>query len=121
MTTTTYTLAGRELTLAAPASYATCTDIMDADARNPRRATMAALGVCARGPGRPPIRYDAHDYNPLAYGGAVLDWLHGQGVPEKEAFKIGEVARDLVWSAFIPAKALEKARGNDGAGEGSTG
>lgn len=113
----TLTLGGKTIRLVPPPSYAAVNDVLIADDKNPQRAVCAALGMCARGPGRPPLRFDAHDYDALKYGGAVLDWCVAQGIPTEEVFALGVQARRLMLESIVTKEDLDAAGNGSGAEE----
>jgi hypothetical protein len=119
---TKYTVGEHEITLGVPASYAVRLDIIHAQNSNRLRATAAALGACWRGPGRPSARYELCDYNPLLFGGQVLDELQGRGVELRTVFEVGTHALDMLAAATFPTKqGVDAAEGfSDRSGEGST-
>lgn len=109
-------LGGKKYKLVAPASHALVNDLVNAMGNNAERALCAALGVCCRGPGRAPIRYDDHGYNPLRYGGAVFDWYVSRGVPAADVIAAGEAAWRLIRDGLV-TEAEKREAGNGSAGE----
>ena len=103
----TVTLGGIDIEIGPPASYTVRAEIWKAATKNMDRAFAAALGACWRSKGRPKAKYDAHGYNPLAYGGAVLDELVGRGLDPAEVFAAGGVAYLHCARGFIREKEVK--------------
>ena len=75
-------LGKQEIELSTPASYAVRHEVVAAGASNVQRAFAAALGVCAPRVGRmlgkqggKQITYEGCQYQPLRYGGELIDGL----------------------------------------------
>jgi hypothetical protein len=98
-----YKVGPHEVELVVPAAFSIRREIALAFNQNRERAFFAALAACWKGPGRPKARYDAHDYNPLKFGGAVMDELHAAGIDVNEAIAAGAAAWMLLSaSVFAP-------------------
>lgn len=107
------------VTLVAPRSFTERQEIIGAAAINPQRAFGAALGRCwPKGPTAPKARYE---YEPLGYGGAVLDELLEAGHPPADVYAAAARAWRLIADAGgAPRVAeLEGARGNSEAPPGA--
>jgi len=85
-----------------------CHEIVAAAASNWRRAFGAALGACWRGPGRPKVRYGSCDYNPLRYGGEVLDELDARGEDLEQVLAAAGEAFALLAEGMITEEEVEK-------------
>lgn len=94
----------REVSLSAPASLTIRHEIVSAAGDNWRRSFGAALGACWRGLGRPKIKYARCDYNPLKYGGEVIDELLDRGENISEIITAGGVAFNLLAADLIGEK-----------------
>ena len=91
---------GQDLDLVTPKSVADCYDVLNAVSSNPIRGQACALGLCASGPGRPPIRRtDSSAEGWLAWGGAIIDHYAGIGVGLSDWIPAGQAALDLVAQA----------------------
>ena len=75
-------------------------EIVLAASANWQRAVCAALGACWQGPHKPKARYDA-TYNPLAYGGAVLDELAARGIAPVNIWEPAAVAYQLLADSVL--------------------
>jgi hypothetical protein len=121
---TNVTVGGREVTLALPGSMAIRYDIVGAGSSNAQRALWAALGVCwtaGTSAGAPSARLSRHQYDPMAYGGAVFDELVSRGATPSQLLTAGRVAYDLLSANLVDESEVEEALGNSGAStEGST-
>tara|TARA_R110002110_G_scaffold139105_2_gene325548 strand:- start:1618 stop:1986 length:369 start_codon:yes stop_codon:yes gene_type:complete len=98
---TTVEIGEREVTLSAPASLTVRHEIASCAGSNWRRSFGAALGACWRGVGRPKTKYAGCDYNPLKYGGEVIDELVARGEPMQDVLKAGGIAFGLISSELI--------------------
>ena len=106
-------LAGQELKLLPPQSYATRFEVATRVLRAPERAFAACLGVCIPR-GAWPIKDKAkrekgrpiYEGDPIAYGGAVIDALHEAGLGMKEILDAGEVAYLLLSPSVFSEKEL---------------
>ena len=87
-----------EVPLKAPASFAVGRSVIVAMQSNSLLGLGAALGLCWDGK---PLRtaLKAHGYSVLEYGAAVLDELHGLGVPESDIWSAASVALELLTGA----------------------
>ena len=116
---------GKDVDLTAPQSVADCYDVLNAISGNAIRGQAAALGLCARGPGRPGVRLkDKSVAGWLQYGGAIVDYYQGAGVPLSDWIDAAQAAVDLVAHAIAGTTADEvtEAEGNSkGSAEASTG
>jgi hypothetical protein len=109
MKTEIVTLAGVDVELRQPTSVAARWDAYGAVAQNPARGFAAALGLCWAGPNRPKPRYAAHKYDPLSYGGAVLDDLASRGISIAEINGAGLVAWKLCGDGLLSAQEVAEA------------
>lgn len=87
-----------EVTLKAPTSFAMGRSAIVAMQANSLLGLGASLGLCWAGK---PLRttMKAHGYSVLEYGAAVLDELHGLGVPESDIWAAASVALELLTGA----------------------
>jgi hypothetical protein len=108
------TIGGGVVTLAPPKSYTARLDVVLASARNPHRGAAAALGLCWQSVGRPKAVYA---YEPLPYGGAVLDELTERGVKMVEIVAAGTIALALCSDGLISEDEVTTAAGNSEAGD----
>lgn len=100
-------------------SFAVRHEIAAAAASNWRRGFVAALAVCWKGPGRPKTSYASCDYNPLAYGGKVLDELLEQGHDLAEVLAAGTQAFNVLAEDLITEAEVSEAEGNSDAPQGA--
>lgn len=107
----TVTLGGVEVELVAPTSAAARWDVYGAATTNANRAFAAALALCWSGKGKPRARLAAHKYDPLAFGGAVLDELVARGIAVPEVLGAGLRAWQLCGEGLITAEEVEDAEG----------
>ncbi len=110
----THKVGPHQITLTLPASVSIKWDIVRAAANNSDRAFAAALAACWDGPGRPKAKYAAFSYNPLPFGGAVMDELAARGVPVVDIVNVGAVAWKLICDAMVPADEVEEQAGFSG-------
>ena len=108
----------REVTLSPPDSYTIRHEIVASAASNWRRAFAAALACCWRGGGRPKTKYAQADYNPLRYGGLVIDELTARGDDLAEVLEAGGVAFGLLAKDLISEKEVADAEDFSEAPEG---
>lgn len=99
-----------------PASYTERREITLAFATSPERASCAALGRCWVGPGKPAAKYE---YEPLAYGGAVMDELVARGLPVPSILAAAGQAWRLVADGVLDLKVVEEAEKNSVAPKGA--
>tara|TARA_Y100000361_G_C11061218_1_gene290597 strand:+ start:27 stop:380 length:354 start_codon:yes stop_codon:yes gene_type:complete len=86
-----------EVGLEKPASIAACFDVLSAIAENPLRGQAAALGLCSRGPARPPVRLKAASAAGwLEYGGQIVDHYAKQGVGVGDWIEAAREATTLI-------------------------
>ena len=79
-----------------PSSFAVISDLCSEYNDKASRAKLArlcaaAIGVCwdrSKSEKRPPV-YDFTAADPIGYGGAVIDWLHGFDVSISTIFNVG--------------------------------
>lgn len=95
MAETTVTLGAHTVPLRRPTSIAARRDVQIAVSKNPIRALCAALGLAWGGK---PLRA-RYAYDPLAYGGEVLDELVGLGIPESDVYAAASRAFELMADA----------------------
>ncbi len=106
---------GKDVDLTAPQSVADCYDVLNAISGNAIRGQAAALGICARGPGRPGVRLKEKSVAGwLQYGGAIVDYYQDAGVPLSDWIDAAQAAVDLVAHAIAGTTADEvtEAEGN---------
>jgi hypothetical protein len=89
------------LPLALPASHAVRYEITYAVTESEARAVACALGVCSVRLGHKVGRYR---YDVLDYGGRVIDYLTGLGVPYLDVLSAGRVAWRLVSEGLLPGE-----------------
>jgi hypothetical protein len=109
--------------LRAPTSFSVRREIWASGGRNIQRAFCAALGACwgAESMGRPAARYN---FDPLEYGGKVLDELVAAGVNPDHVLAVGAIAYELLSEGVYRDEEVVAALGNSGAppdGAASTG
>jgi hypothetical protein len=109
----------RQLKLQAPKSFALRHEIAAAAGSNWRRAFIAALAVCWVSPGRPKTSYSSCDYNPLAFGGKVIDELDAQGYDFSELLAAGVEAFNLLAEGMLTEAEVSDAEGNSDAPAGA--
>ena len=98
-----------QITLALPASVSVRWDIVRAYNSNPDRAFAAALAACWNGPGRPKVSYAAAKFDPLAFGGMVIDELAARGAAPADIVTVGARAWMLLADAMVPAQEINEA------------
>lgn len=107
-------LGQREFELKLPASYSVRREIAVAGVQNAPRAFAAALGVCcprlAKMDGTKAAAQ--YDYQPLAYGGRLIDALVESGVPYDDVMTAGLKAYQLIDQSFVSEAEVKKAEGN---------
>lgn len=113
----TVSLGGDDVALAAPTSTASRWDVYSAATSNANRAFAAALGLCWQGKGKPKTRLAAHKFEPLSYGGAVLDELVERGITVPEILGAGLRAWQLCGDGLITAQEVEEVEGFSGGEE----
>lgn len=115
METITIKLGERTIEGALPASYAVRHEVVATGGQNVQRAFAAALGVCcprvermvsAQRPTK--LSYEACNYQPLRYGGELIDALVGAGVPLAQVLEAGaecfrRMAETLITEAEVTA------------------
>lgn len=107
-------LGKRLLDLVLPASYAVRHEIVVAAGTNPNRGFAAALGVCcariAKMEGMQGVKYD---YQPLVYGGRIIDALIGtKQVTMAEIQTAGIKAYDMIVDSLVTEDEVKRAEGN---------
>lgn len=113
-------LGQHEIPLKAPTSFALRTAVQLALGANAAFGLGAALGVCWGGkPLKVTLRGCGHSIP--EYGAAVLDELHGHGIPEADIWDAASKATSVL-SGSVPTEAgVEAASGfSTPTGEGST-
>ena len=98
---TTVQIGERDVTLSAPSSLTVRHEITASASSNWRRSFGAALGACWRGVGRPKVKYSGCEYNPLRYGGEVIDELVARGEPVQDVLKAGGIAFGILSAELI--------------------
>ena len=112
------TIGKHKVKLAAPASFTIRHEIVAAATNNWRRAFGAALGACWRGGSRPKAQYAQADYNPMRYGGMVLDELAERGEDLAEVLEAGGAAFKLLAKDLISEDEVSSTEGfTDPAGD----
>ena len=130
------TLRGEEVALRTPDSCAAALDVLVAADKNPRRGIAAALGLCwpvfnRKQRRKLKITEDhpwapleatlvKHDFNALAYGGAVLDELMARDLSLEEVSAAGAIALDAVAELLPDFDEVDEVEGNFEAPEPST-
>lgn len=117
----TVTLAGVDVPLERPASASARWDVYSAATSNPNRAFAAALALCWSGKGRPRARLAAHRFEPLAFGGAVIDELVDRGVALPEIIGAGLRAWQMCGDGLITGAEVDEAQDFSDGGDPSTG
>jgi hypothetical protein len=102
-----------KLRLKVPPSAAIRHELFRAAGVNLFRAWGAALGLANKKLGRK-VRYT---YNPLEYGGRVIDFLIAEGVPYKRIMAAGAIAWDLCTNDLTDFKEVDEAEGFSDPGE----
>lgn len=97
-----------EVELEMPASYSIRYEVFLASAQSQVRAWAAALGLCWKGKSGLRARYE-HSYNPLVYGGQVMDELVARGMAPAEVAAAGVIAHNLLSREFMPEKEVAEA------------
>lgn len=119
MGNTTVTIGTETITLAVPGSISLRYDLLSAGGTNLARAACAALALCWHEPKarKPKARYR---FDPLDFGGRVLDELCARGHSPKEVVAAGVLAWNACTEDLIDAAEVEKEEGNSEALEDST-
>jgi hypothetical protein len=98
----TVTIGGQTVRLVLPDSHAVRYELVGAGDANPFRAVAACLGVCWQGKGHPGGKYADSGFNPLVYGGKVIDELCGERrIGPDEVSAAGAVAYRLIRDSLI--------------------
>ena len=113
----TVSLGGESVDLKVPASASARWDVYSAATQNSNRAFAAALALCWDGPKPPRARLAGHRFDPLAFGGAVLDELVARGVPLPEVIGAGLRAWQMCGDGLITGSEVEEAEGFSAGGE----
>lgn len=100
----------QSILLAKPGSLAARYDIITAVAENGRRGLMAALGLCWAG--YPGSKYKSSGYNPLQFGGDVMDTLLEKGYDLNEITEVASAAFWLAADGLVSKSAVAEAEGN---------
>lgn len=100
----TVEIGAREISLSPPSSLTIRHEIVASAADNWKRSFGAALGSCWRGLGRPKVKYARCDYNPLKYGGEVIDELIERGEDITEIITAGGIAFQMLADGLISEK-----------------
>ena len=116
----TVTIEGNTWKPRLPRSFTLRQDLILGSASNPRRAAAAALGLCWAGPGRPAASYQRANWDPMAYGGQVLDELVERGIPWDEVYHIGMVCLSQVVEAHVGEPEVAEAANFTESGGAST-
>ena len=99
---------GQDLDLTTPNSVADCYDVLNTISGNAIRGQAAALGICARGPGRPGVRIkDKSAAGWQQYGGEIVDYYQGIGVGLSDWIEAAQAALDLVAAAVSGTSDVE--------------
>lgn len=101
--------------LVKPSSVADCYDVINTVSANSIRGQAAALGMCARGDGRPVVRLQSKSgAHWLAYGGAVVDYYAGKGLGVADWIEAAQEALGLVSGVIMGTTAdeVKEAEGN---------
>ena len=97
----TITIGGFTWSPRLPRSFTLRQDLIVGSASNPRRAASAALGICWNGPNRPSAQYQRSGWDPMAYGGAVMDELVERGIPWEEIYQAGMMCLSAIVESHI--------------------
>jgi hypothetical protein len=101
------------LTLRAPTDPIVAIDVISYRSENQRRAEMAALGLCWRGPTRPKgFSYATCKFSPARYGGEVERWALAKGHPWSDLRVAASVAANHI-AAMLPELNEEVAEAED--------
>lgn len=106
--------------LGLPRSYAMRFEIRVAANDNALRAAAAALGACWLAGGSPNAPRLKYSYQPLKFGGDVLDDLVGRGVSELDIIRAGQVALAHLAQHDLTEDEVSGAEGNSEAGTGGS-
>ena len=99
-----------EFTLELPTSFAIRHEIVGVGHLNAQRAFAAALGACVPRLNKMlGISYERSGFQPLAYGGQVIDGLTAHGVTMAHIVDIGGQAYGMLVETFIDEKEVKKA------------
>lgn len=107
----TVEIGGKTLPIQLPKSFALRSEVLASGASNWRRAMAAALGICCPKL-RLKTRYELNDYNPLRFGGSVLDELVERGIPAEEVYAAGGACFSMLAEATLEVDEVERAEGN---------
>lgn len=105
----TVTIGGQTWQPRLPKSFTLRQDLILGSASNPRRAAAAALGVCWAGKNPPKTQYHRSGWDPMAYGGGVMDELVGRGIPWDEVYAAGMVCLSVVIDAHVGEEEVAEA------------
>ncbi len=89
-----------ELEVKIPDSYALRDDLVAGALDNWRRASYASLGLCCDQL-KLKVSYRGCNYNPLIYGGRVLDELVSQGLDRHEVMSAAIVVSSMISDSFV--------------------
>jgi len=119
MANKTVSLGDETITLAVPSSMAVRYDLLSAGGVNWGRAACAALALSWHSPrkSRPKARYR---FDPLEFGGRVMDELVDRGHPPPEIVAAGILAWNAATEGLLTVSEVEEAEGNSEAPEPST-
>ena len=116
----TVTIEGNTWRPRLPRSFTLRQDLILGSASNPRRAAAAALGICWAGPNRPSASYQRSNWDPMAYGGEVLDELVERGVEWDAAYHAGMVCLSVLLREHVGEPEVADAENFTEAEAGST-
>lgn len=97
----TVTIGGETWQPRLPKSFTLRQDLILGSASNPRRAAAAALGLCWAGKSPPTAQYQRLNWDPMAYGGAVMDELVARGLAWDEVYAAGMICLSKVVESHI--------------------
>ena len=97
----TVTIGDQTWTPRLPRSFTLRQDLILGSASNPRRAAAAALGLCWAGKSPPKAQYHRAGWDPMAYGGAVMDELVERGLAWDEVYAAGMICLSHVVDAHL--------------------
>lgn len=100
-----------QVRLAVPPSFSIRHEMMAAAADHPVRAAAAALAACWQGNGRPKVSYASCKYDPLRFGGAVIDELVGRGATMVQVMTAGMAALQLLAPTVVTDREVKEREG----------
>ena len=105
----TVTIGGETWKPRLPKSFTLRQDLIMAIGSNPRRAAAAALGLCWAAKNPPSAQYQRNNWDPLAYGGAVMDELVARGLDWGEVYTAGMICLSQLVDIHISEPEVQEA------------